>query len=50
MSDSFKRERDAEFFRERGFGLKIGFGKMPALLVVDILKASPIHKGCSVRN
>ena len=30
---------DAEFFQERGFGLKIGFGERPALLVVDMLKA-----------
>jgi maleamate amidohydrolase len=30
---------DAEFFRQRGFGLKIGFGERPALLVVDMLKA-----------
>ena len=39
MTDSFERERDADFFRERGFGLRIGFGKKPALLVVDIVKA-----------
>lgn len=30
---------DEEFFRQRGFGLKIGFGKRPALLVVDMLRA-----------
>ena len=29
---------DEEFFRQRGFGLKIGFGERPALLVVDMLK------------
>lgn len=29
---------DAEFFRERGFGLPIGFGLRPALLVVDLTK------------
>jgi maleamate amidohydrolase len=29
---------DEEFFRQRGFGLRIGFGKRPALLVIDILK------------
>jgi maleamate amidohydrolase len=29
---------DEEFFRQRGFGLCIGFGKRPALLVIDILK------------
>jgi maleamate amidohydrolase len=39
MTDTFERERDADFFRERGFGLRIGFGKRPALLVVDIVKA-----------
>jgi maleamate amidohydrolase len=39
MTDTFERDRDAEFFRERGFGLRIGFGKTPALLVVDIVKA-----------
>jgi len=30
---------DAEFFKERGFGLTIGFGERPALLVVDLVKA-----------
>ena len=30
---------DAAFFAERGFGLRIGFGQRPALLVVDMLKA-----------
>lgn len=29
---------DEDFFRQRGFGLKIGFGERPALLVVDMLK------------
>jgi maleamate amidohydrolase len=29
---------DAEFFRERGFGLPIGFGARPVLLVVDLTK------------
>ena len=32
-------QSDAEFFRQRGFGLKIGFGERPALLVIDMLKA-----------
>ena len=32
-------ESDAEFFKQRGFGLKIGFGERPALLVIDMLKA-----------
>jgi nicotinamidase-related amidase len=31
-------KNDEEFFRQRGFGLKIGFGERPALLVVDMLK------------
>lgn len=30
---------DEEFFRERGFGLKIGFGRRPALIIVDIIQA-----------
>lgn len=30
---------DEKFFRERGFGLKIGFGKRPCLIVVDIIRA-----------
>lgn len=32
-------EQDAENFRARGFGLRIGFGERPALLVVDLLQA-----------
>jgi nicotinamidase-related amidase len=32
-------QSDAELFRQRGFGLKIGFGERPALLVIDVLKA-----------
>jgi maleamate amidohydrolase len=30
---------DEEFFKQRGFGLKIGFGERPALIVIDMLKA-----------
>ncbi len=30
---------DEKFFRERGFGLKIGFGRRPALIIVDIIRA-----------
>lgn len=30
---------DEEFFKQRGFGMRIGFGERPALLVVDMLKA-----------
>jgi hypothetical protein len=32
-------QSDEQFFRERGFGLKIGFGQRPALLVIDMVKA-----------
>jgi nicotinamidase-related amidase len=32
-------QSDAEFFKQRGFGLKIGFGERPALLVIDMLNA-----------
>ena len=31
--------QEQEFFRQRGFGLRIGFGKRPALLVIDMIKA-----------
>ena len=30
---------DDEFFKQRGFGMKIGFGERPALLIIDIVKA-----------
>ncbi len=30
--------QDAEFFAERGFGLTMGFGSRPALVVVDLIK------------
>lgn len=30
---------DAEFFRLRGFGQKLGFGQRPALLIVDMANA-----------
>jgi nicotinamidase-related amidase len=30
---------DEEFFKQRGFGLKMGFGERPALLVIDLIKA-----------
>jgi nicotinamidase-related amidase len=32
-------EKEQAFFAARGFGNKIGFGKKPALLVVDLVKA-----------
>jgi len=31
--------QEEEFFRQRGFGLRIGFGKRPALLVIDMINA-----------
>ena len=30
---------EEEFFKERGFGLKLGFGERPALIIIDIVKA-----------
>jgi nicotinamidase-related amidase len=30
---------DAAFFKKRGFGLDLGFGENPALLVIDLMKA-----------
>jgi nicotinamidase-related amidase len=30
---------DAEFFAQRGFGQRIGFGERPALIIIDMLKA-----------
>jgi maleamate amidohydrolase len=30
---------DEEFFKSRGFGLRMGFGSRPALLVIDLIKA-----------
>ena len=29
---------DEEFFKQRGFGIKMGFGERPALIVIDMLK------------
>jgi len=29
---------DEEFFKQRGFGIKIGFGERPALIVIDMIK------------
>jgi maleamate amidohydrolase len=29
---------DEELFRQRGFGIKIGFGERPALILIDMLK------------
>jgi nicotinamidase-related amidase len=33
------KQNDAEFFKQRGFGLRMGFGERPALLVIDMVKA-----------
>jgi nicotinamidase-related amidase len=30
---------EARFLRQRGFGLELGFGERPALLVIDLMKA-----------
>jgi nicotinamidase-related amidase len=38
MSDP-KAVSDEQFFKERGFGQRIGFGKHPALMIIDILNA-----------
>jgi len=35
-------QQDEEFFRQRGFGLRIGFGERPALMVIDMVKAFTI--------
>jgi len=32
-------QSDEEFFKSRGFGLKMGFGQRPALMVIDLIKA-----------
>ena len=29
---------DEDFFRQRGFGIKIGFGERPALIIIDMIK------------
>jgi nicotinamidase-related amidase len=40
MSGSSQSSKsDAEFFAERGFGQRIGFGERPALIIIDMLKA-----------
>jgi len=31
-------KEDEEFFRQRGFGISIGFGERPALIIIDMLK------------
>lgn len=39
MTAEQRAQTDEEFFRQRGFGQKLGFGQRPALLVVDMAKA-----------
>lgn len=39
MTNSATPSQEHEFFRQRGFGLRIGFGKRPALLVIDMINA-----------
>jgi maleamate amidohydrolase len=36
---SERKKSDEEFFKERGFGLTIGFGERPVLLVIDLVNA-----------
>jgi maleamate amidohydrolase len=31
-------KEDEEFFRQRGFGLRLGFGERPALIVIDMVQ------------
>ena len=31
-------KEDEEFFLQRGFGIKIGFGERPALIIIDMIK------------
>lgn len=39
MSDDKQQQDDEAFFKERGFGMRIGYGERPALIVIDMLKA-----------
>lgn len=39
MSERHVNSNEAQFFKDRGFGLKIGFGKRPAVLVIDMIRA-----------
>ncbi len=34
-----QQKNDEEFFAERGFGLRIGFGEKPAVIVIDVINA-----------
>jgi hypothetical protein len=56
--DKFLTERDKTVFAAGGFGARAGFGKRPALLVIDVSspsRRSPPQEGlcarrCLVRN
>jgi maleamate amidohydrolase len=37
-ADVTSGKEDEEFFHERGFGIKIGFGEKPAVIIIDMLK------------
>jgi maleamate amidohydrolase len=39
MTGKPTQQSDEEFFKARGFGLKMGFGQRPAVLVIDLVKA-----------
>lgn len=39
ISPSPSPSQEHEFFRQRGFGLRIGFGRRPALLVIDMINS-----------
>ena len=39
MSEDKRQQDDAAFFAERGFGMRIGYGERPALIVIDMRKA-----------
>jgi nicotinamidase-related amidase len=39
MTTKQTAQNDNEFFKSRGFGMRIGFGERPALIVIDMLKA-----------
>ena len=37
--DATSNSEEARFFQQRGFGLELGFGERPALLVIDVMKS-----------
>ena len=46
--DKFLTERDRAVFAAGGFGARAGFGKRPALLVIDVKEG--LNKGAGVRS